>query len=91
MKAKGVKKLVIDTDISHKVFEHCLATQKFLIIKQNMFRTNKHETCTIEQNTIALRAHDDKRYILEYGIDTLAWGHNKIHIPRDNFIVHITK
>lgn len=54
-----------------------------------MFRTNKHKICTIEQNKIALSAHDDKRYMLENGIDTLAWGHNKINIPRDNFSVHI--
>jgi hypothetical protein len=61
----------------------------WLPLKQNIFRTKNHKICTIEQNKTALGAHDDKRFILENGIDTLAWGHYKTEIPRENFVDHI--
>jgi len=88
-KAKGVKKYVVDKEICHNDFKKCLSTQKSLSIKQNIFRTKKHDICTIEQNKTALSAHDDKRFILENGIDTLAWGYYKTEISRENFIGHI--
>jgi hypothetical protein len=88
-KAKGKKKSVVDKEICHNDFKKCLWTQKSLSVKQNIFRTKNHDICTIEQNKIALSAHDDKRFILENGIDTLAWGHYKTEIPRENFVDHI--
>jgi hypothetical protein len=36
----------------------------------------------IEQNKKALSAHDNKRYILENAIDTLAWGHYQIKVGK---------
>jgi hypothetical protein len=33
-----------------------------------------------------LIACDDKRFILENGINILAWGHYKINIEKDNFL-----
>ena len=38
----------------------------------------KHDVFTEEVNKVALSANDDKRHILEDGINTLALGHYKI-------------
>ena len=42
--------------------------------------TQKHEIFTVEQNKKALSADDDKRHILDNGINTSAWGHYKINM-----------
>ncbi|VVC40977.1 Hypothetical protein CINCED_3A012511 [Cinara cedri] len=89
LKAKGVKKPIIKNELCFNNFYNCLKNKKTKYIKQNIFRTDKHEIYTVEQNKKALSAYDDKRYILENGINTLAWGHysTKIEIEYlDNLI-----
>ena len=77
-KCKGVKKLVVKKSITHEDYKKCLLTGKEQLRKQNIIRSYKHEVYTEEVNKIALSANDDKRYILEDGISTLALGHYKI-------------
>ncbi|KAF0742939.1 Uncharacterized protein FWK35_00028154 [Aphis craccivora] len=50
-----------------------------------IYITKKHDICTVEQNKKALSVYDDKRFILDNGIDTLAWGHYKTNIDRNDF------
>jgi hypothetical protein len=88
-KVKGVKKNVVQKKICFKDFERCLLTKQPAYRKQVLFRTNKHDIYTVEQNKKALSAHDDKRNILENGINTLAWGHNKIKIEKGQFNNHL--
>ena len=77
-KCKGVKKQVVESSISHEDYKTCLTTGKEQLRKQNILRSYNHEVYTEEVNKIALSAQDDKRYILNDGIHTLAWGHYKI-------------
>lgn len=51
-----------------------------------MFRTNKHDVIlyTVKQNKNAHSAYDNKRYILENGIDTLAKVHLRTYIKTNN-------
>jgi hypothetical protein len=90
-KTKGMKKSLVDKEICHNDFKKCLSTEKSLSVKQNIFRTKKHDICRIAQNKTAPSVHEDKRFtsILENGIDTSAWGHYKTEILRENFIDHI--
>ena len=44
----------------------------------NMIRSKSHIVNTYEVNKIGLSCYDDKRYILDDGISTLAYGHYKI-------------
>ena len=44
----------------------------------NVIRSYKHNVFTEEVNKVALSADDDKRHILEDGINTLALGHYRI-------------
>ena len=40
--------------------------------------STKHNISLVSQNKISLSCYDDKRYILDDGITTLAYGHYKI-------------
>ena len=55
----------------------------------NVIRSYKHEVYTEEVNKVALCSDDDKRYILEDGINTLAWEHYKI--PQNVHIAILAK
>ena len=41
-------------------------------------RSRNHIITTYEKNKISLSAFDDKRYILDNGINTLPYGHKDI-------------
>lgn len=88
-KIKGIKKCVVKNEISFDDFRRCLFAKKTLYRKQNLFRTELHEIYTIEMKKKALDNFDDKRYILENGVDTLAWGHYKIGIEKKDFLSHL--
>ena len=77
-RCKGVKKQVVENTITHEDYKTCLRTGKEQLRKQNIIRSYEHEVYTEEVNKIALSSIDDKRYILNDGIHTLAWGHHKI-------------
>ena len=77
-RCKGVIKSVVKRSITHEDYKTCLFTGKEQIRKMNVIRSYKHEVYTEEVNKVALCPNDDKRHILEDGINTLAWGHYKI-------------
>ena len=88
-KAKGIKKNVVQKQICFDDFRKCLLTREAIYKKQSLFRTKKHDIYTVEQNKKALSFYDDKRFILENGTDTLAWGHYSIGIQKDQFLNHL--
>ena len=49
-------------------------------MRHNMrgIRSRNHIITTYEKNKISLSAFDDKRYILDNGINTLPYGHKDI-------------
>ena len=77
-KCKGIKKSIVKKSIKHEDYKTCLLTGKRQLRRQNVIRSYNHEIVTEEVNKVALSVEDDKRYILEDGIHTLAWGHYKI-------------
>ena len=79
-RCKGVKKQVVESSITHEDYKTCLRTGKEQLRKQNILRSYDHEIYTEEVNKIALSSIDDKRYILDDGIHTLAWGHYRIPV-----------
>ena len=77
-RAKGVKKATLKNDIVHHDYLHTLfsgETQRHLM---HSFRSERHEMYSLAQNKISLSAFDDKRYLLEDGITSYAYGHYKI-------------
>ena len=77
-RCKGITKPVIKASITHEDYKTCLFTGKEQLRKMPVIRSHSHEVYTEEINKVALCSDDDKRYILEDGINTLAWGHHTI-------------
>ena len=76
-KCKGVKKVVIKNKITLEDYKNCLCTKGDQQRTMNAIRSRQHNIHTESITKIALSANDDKRIILEDGINTLAIGHYK--------------
>lgn len=76
-KAKGIKKNVV-AKLRFSDYQNCLYDNSIIYRSMNVFKSIKHQifTRTIKEN--ALNCNDDKRFINENNINTLAWGHYKI-------------
>lgn len=76
-KAKGIKTNVTN-ELKFYDYKNCLDSKSIIYKSMYIFKSIKHEIFTQFINKIALSSNDDKRYIEENGINTLAWGHHKI-------------
>lgn len=77
-KCKGIKK-VVTSNYTRDDFANCLLSGSSVKAEQSSLRSYAHHIYTIKQNKIALDPFDSKRYILDDGINTLAFGHYKIN------------
>jgi hypothetical protein len=77
-KCKGVKKYVVNQNLTLDLYKTVLHSRKSHEVKQNGFMSKKHEVFTLSQNKIALSATDDKVYICENNIETYNHGHYRI-------------
>jgi len=77
-KCKGVQKSAIKHRLSHEKYLKSLKEYLTLDVKFLKIASRKHNLYTIEQSKLAISGYDDKRYILDDGINTLAYGHYKI-------------
>ena len=77
--AKGIKKSVIKKELVHELYKKVLLESKELHHKMNCIRSKNHEIYTYEINKKSLSCFDDKRYILDNGIESLAYGHTEIN------------
>ena len=75
---KGVQKCVTKDDITFDDYVHTLNTKISQTNKVTRIMSTKHNISLVSQNKISLSCYDDKRYILDDGITTLAYGHYKI-------------
>lgn len=76
-RAKGVSKVVVQSNILHENYRQCLLNREFQMESMVTFRSFNHQIFTIVLNKTSLSPFDDKRHILEDGIHTLAHGHCK--------------
>ena len=74
-KAKGIKKNTIEKDIIHENYRETLFNNKQMHHKMRTIRNWNHELGSYEINKISLSCFDDKRYILNDGIKSYAYGH----------------
>ena len=72
--ANGVQK-AMKKRLTFNDYDRCLQSMSTKIVQMNSIRTDHHRLFTYNINKIGLSAFDDKRYILEDGICTLAHGH----------------
>ena len=76
--AKGIKKSVIKQDISHENYKETLFGNKQTYHTMKTIRSDKHQLGSYEINKVSLSCFDDKRYILNDSVTSLAYGHYKI-------------
>lgn len=84
-KGKGVQKILftdeydVNNRIEHDDYKFILESKSNIIRTNRGIRSYKHKLYSIEVDKLALSAYDDKRYLLDDGIDTLAYGHYRIN------------
>ena len=76
--ANGIKKKIIKNNIKHENYKDVLFNNKQIYHTMKTIRSELHEIKRIELNKISLTCFDDKRYILDDGIKSYAYGHYKI-------------
>ena len=74
---KGISKNVVKRDIDHKDYLSTLQNKTIQNHKMKTIRSNYHEVSSYEINKISLSCYDDKRYILDDGITSYAYGNYK--------------
>ncbi|KAJ8942146.1 hypothetical protein NQ318_021656 [Aromia moschata] len=77
-KAKGVKKCVINNQLTIGDYKKIVENGGLIFRKMNTFTTYLHDMYTEMKNKVALSYNDDKRFIIPNTSKTLAWGHNDI-------------
>ena len=78
MTAKGVKKYVIRNKLTHENFKNVINTKGRMRHNMNTIRSKKHTIGTYEMRKVTLSCFDDKRYLLEDGVTSYAYGHHTI-------------
>ena len=76
--AKGVKKSVVRKDVKHENYKDTLFKQQHMRHTMRAIRSDRHQLYSYELNKTSLSCFDDKRYILDDGVHTLAYGHCRI-------------
>ena len=76
--AKGLKKNIIKKNIKHKNYKDVLFNNKQIYHTMKTIRSQNHELKSYEIKKTSLSCFDDKRYILNDGIKSYAYGHKLI-------------
>jgi hypothetical protein len=82
---KGVKKYVKDNELTFNHYYNVLFNKSIINIKQKGIRSYNLNNYSITENKEALNYYDDKRYILNDGINTLSYGHYSLNQPAKVF------
>ena len=75
--AKGVQRSVKKT-LNHDLFQHVLSSGTSIHKKTTQMRSLNHQLVVAQVNKVALSAFDDKRFLLDCGIKSLAYGHSRL-------------
>ena len=73
-KAKGVKKSVVQRRCTHEDYKTTLDHQTRSLARMRVIRSTNHRVTSCEVMKIGLSCYDDKRYNMEDGKATLAFG-----------------
>lgn len=77
-RAKGTSKVVVKKDLKLKHYKDTLFNHSQLVFQMNTFRSHNHEIYMEKIKNVGLSSFEDKRYLLNDGIISLAYGHYKI-------------
>ena len=77
-RAKGVQKRVLNTELNRQSYYDCLFNDTVFSNTMTRLASKKHKILAIEEKKMLLSPFDDKRYIFNDKISSLAHGHYKI-------------
>ena len=77
-KAKGVKKCVIEKEITHVNYKEALFGRRQFKHKMKLLRSEGHEMYGMCMNKISISPFDTKRWIADDGVKTLAYEHFRL-------------
>ena len=83
-KAKGVPKTYVKKRVKHEQYLHVLRHWKNTTCHFRTFRSKNHRVTTRKMWKVCLSCIDDKRYLLEDAVHSLAYGHRDIPIDVDD-------
>ena len=79
---KEIKKSFVKSNISHYNYKQCLTstilTEQRQLATFNTLRTKDHKIGVYTLTKTSLSCFDDKRYLLDDGIESLSFGHYNI-------------
>ena len=75
---KGINKAVNKLILKHDMYRECLFETHFRVDTIVRIGSLGHQLYTFENKKMSLSPYDDKRYVSENKIETLAFGHYKI-------------
>ena len=73
--AKGIVRNVIKKYLKHENYKQILETGGRMNSSMKMIRSFDHKIYTVNVTKVSLSAYDDKRYILDDGVTSHAYGH----------------
>jgi hypothetical protein len=73
-RAKGISRAVVQKQITHDDYRSTLFDGTLMRHQMTLFRSIKHDIFTVNVNKVSLSAYDDKRFVCDDGIHTLAYG-----------------
>jgi len=76
--AKGLQKTILNKYINHEQYRNVILSNKLFSSSMNRIQSKEHHLQTIELTKLIFQPFDDKRYILEDGINTIPFGHYSI-------------
>jgi hypothetical protein len=77
--AKGIKRSFIKHHITHPIYLNTLRTARPTEAQFLAFQSKNQQLKTMQIKKVGLSAYDDKRFILEDGISSYAYGHYQIN------------
>jgi len=84
-KAKGAKKNAIKSETLHSDYRVVIFDNKMMHHQMKSIRSEKHQISSYHLHKVSLCPFDDKRYILNDGITSYAYGHKKL-ISYNNYM-----
>ncbi len=79
-KAKGLQKSVLNKYITHDHYKKVLFNNNFYETKMHRIQSQFHKIETIELSKLIFTPIDDKRYILQDGVNSVPFGHINIKL-----------
>lgn len=77
--AKGVAKYAVKHKLRHEDYKKCFLQRQYYRTDTNLINSTLHQLYTVKMRKLSLSPFGDKRFLLEDGCSSLAYGHYAIN------------